>query len=96
MEISRYMRLEELSSKMINEIQKLANVSITHGSQIKELFKMASNSVSKLELLAAVATTRYHQLSSTIQDDIIESKSDSNPNFLGNNKTILTLRKLNL
>ena len=53
--LARFIQLEATLVNMIQDMKNLKDISVTHGSHIRDLFSLTSNSLSKVEFMAATA-----------------------------------------
>jgi hypothetical protein len=60
--IARLLSVESQVSKITAEMEKLILISTQHGSRIKELIVASSNSVSQVEMMSTVTTTRFQHM----------------------------------
>ena len=69
--MAKNISLEGVVAEVISDVKKLMNVAGAHGGHLRELFASSANSVSKAELLAAVASIKnsfQHFQSKSIED----------------------------
>jgi hypothetical protein len=60
--IARLLSVESQVNKITAEMEKLILISTQHGSRIKELIVASSNSVSQVEMMSTVTTTRFQHM----------------------------------
>jgi hypothetical protein len=59
---AKFVKFEEVIGKLATDVDKLINITTQHGTKIKDLMLASANSVSKVEFMASVTTTRFQQL----------------------------------
>ena len=62
--------MESAVLKIFDDIIKLKQVAADHGIHIKDLVKSSTNAVTKMEMMAAMATTRFQQLNLSIKPNV--------------------------
>lgn len=62
MKLAKMMQFENTMTRLSKDVEKLMVVSAQHGMKIKELIVNAANSVSQVEFMAAITTTRFQNL----------------------------------
>lgn len=60
--IAKLLAVEAQVNKLTSEMEKLILISTQHGSRIKELIIASSNSVSQVEMMSTVTTTRFQHM----------------------------------
>ncbi|RYH21261.1 hypothetical protein EON65_21105 [archaeon] len=62
MKVAKLMHFETHLARLTSDVEKLMNISAQHGMKIKELIVAAANSVSQVEFMSAITTTRFQNL----------------------------------
>lgn len=60
--VAKLMNFEATMGKLNRDVEKLMVISAQHGMKLKELIVTAANSVSQVEFMAAITTTRFQNL----------------------------------
>jgi hypothetical protein len=85
LKIAQSLSIEYQLKKLSSEVDKLINISAQHGMKIKELTLAASSSVSQVEFMSAITTTRFQalhvakQMASTKDHEVIIEKTIDEP-----------------
>lgn len=60
--LAKTMLVDTQISKLTRDVEKLMGIAAQHGAKIKELMVTAANSVSQVEFMSAITTTRFQNL----------------------------------
>jgi hypothetical protein len=78
LKLAKSIQLESQLKKLSLEVEKLMNIASQHGLKIKELTQHAANSVSQVEFMSAITTTRFQALN-VAKSMKVEEKTSNNP-----------------
>jgi hypothetical protein len=77
LKLAKSIHLESQLKKLSLEVEKLMNIASQHGLKIKELTQHAANSVSQVEFMSAITTTRFQALN-VAKSMKVEEKTSNN------------------
>lgn len=63
--LARFMQIESAFIKVLQDVNKLKDISVGHGNQIRDLYGTSANAVSKAELMAATTSMKFRNFNST-------------------------------
>ena len=76
LKIAHALNIENQLRKLSNDVDKLMTIASQHGVKIKELVSISANSVSQVEFMSAITTTRFQTLNVVKS---ISTKAESKP-----------------